>query len=100
MLRRIFGPIKEEEIWSIRTNQELCDVYKCSDVLWTIKILNWGGCGKFKGKREMAILARVFKHKSEGRRGIRRPKKQGFYGDREELRKVGVKNWWRGPLER
>jgi hypothetical protein len=42
ILRRIYGPVGEQGIWGIRTNQELRDTYKDLDIAGDIKKKNIG----------------------------------------------------------
>jgi hypothetical protein len=37
MLRRIFGPVKENSVWRIRTNQELMDLNRETDIMSEIR---------------------------------------------------------------
>jgi hypothetical protein len=45
ILRRIFGPTKENQIWRIKTKEELDKLIKCKNIVNFIKAqrLNWFG---------------------------------------------------------
>ena len=45
ILRRIYGPIREEAIWRSRYNEELYCLYEEADLVTTIKItrIRWAG---------------------------------------------------------
>jgi hypothetical protein len=37
ILRKIFGPVKENGTWRVRTNQELVDLYREPDIISEIR---------------------------------------------------------------
>jgi len=41
IFRKIYGPVVEQGIWRIRTNQELRELYKDLDLVVNIKIKDW-----------------------------------------------------------
>jgi hypothetical protein len=43
IIMKIYGPVVEQGIWRIRTNQELRDLYKDLDLVVKIKIKDWRG---------------------------------------------------------
>jgi len=43
IFRKINGPVAEQGIWRIRTNQELRELYKDLDIVVSIKIKDWRG---------------------------------------------------------
>ena len=45
ILRRVHGPVVEQGIWRIRTDQELRELYKLLDIIVDVKMkrLEWNG---------------------------------------------------------
>jgi len=43
ILRRIYGPVVEQGMWRIRTNQELSELCKDLNIVTNIKRRNWNG---------------------------------------------------------
>jgi hypothetical protein len=74
ILRRIYGPVEEQGIWRIRTNQEMREVYKDLDTAAPInkKKLEWIGHAVRKDERR--TVKKTFESKPEGSRRRRRPK--------------------------
>jgi hypothetical protein len=74
MLRRIFGPRKNEVTgeWR-RLHNEINDLYSSPDIVWVIKLrrLRWVGHVACMGER--SGVYRVLLGKSEGKRPLRRP---------------------------
>jgi len=48
ILRRIFGPTKENQIWRVKTNEELDKLMKHKNII-TLKLKDWVGLVTYKG---------------------------------------------------
>ena len=93
ILRRIAGPIFENEIWRKRFNRELYEMLKDSDIINFIKInrLRWAGHVAWMDDKE--IIKRILNSNPGGQRGRGRPKLRWIDGVEHDLRKIRCKNW-------
>jgi hypothetical protein len=99
ILRKIYGPTKENGQWRIKTNSELMTKYKSQDIVSAIKIrrLEWLGHVRMN---EARIVKEIFEEKLEGRRGRGRPRLRWINDVEEDLRMLGMKRWRKKALER
>ena len=69
ILRKIYGPTKENGQWRIKMNEELMTKYKAPDIVNIIKIqiLEW--LGHVDRMNETKSVKKIFEGKLEGRRG-------------------------------
>jgi hypothetical protein len=74
LLRKIYGPTKENGQWKIKTKAELITKYKSQYIITVIKIriLEW--LGHVIRMDETRYVKKIFEGKLEGRRGRRRPR--------------------------
>ena len=68
ILRKIYGPTKENGRWRIKTNAELITKYKSQDIVTVIKIRRLECLGHVIRMNEIRSV-KIFKGKLEGRRG-------------------------------
>ncbi|RZF38840.1 hypothetical protein LSTR_LSTR013781 [Laodelphax striatellus] len=68
ILRRIYGPVNIDGEWRIRTNQELRDLYKKSQIVDDIKIRRLSWLGHVERMSDMRAVKRVFRGNPGGRR--------------------------------
>jgi vacuolar-type H+-ATPase subunit E/Vma4 len=90
-MREIFGPVKENAVWTIRTNQELMDLYREQDIITEIRkeILRW--LGHVERKPEERTVKKVFKNIPEGKWSVGKPRKRWLDDVENDLKKMGVK---------
>jgi hypothetical protein len=90
ILRKIYGPIKENGQWRIKTNLELMTKYKSQDIVTVIRIqrLEWIGHIRMNETRS---VKKIFEGKLEGRRGRGRPRLRWIDDMEDNLRMLGVK---------
>lgn len=90
-MREIFGPVKENGVWTIRTNQELMDLYREQDIITEIRkeILRW--LGHVERKPEERTVKKVFKNIPEGKWSVGKPRKRWLDDVENDLKKMGVK---------
>ena len=93
ILRKLYGPTKENGQWRIKTNEELRTKFKSQDTVTVIKIrrLEWLGHGI--RMNETRSVKKIFEGKLEGRRVRGRPRLRWINDVEDDLRKLGVKRW-------
>ena len=74
ILRKIYGPTKENGQRRIKTNEELMTKYKAPDIVNVIKIRRLEWLGHVVRMNETRSVKKIFKRKLEGRRSRGRPR--------------------------
>jgi len=69
ILRKIYGPAKENGQWRIKTNLELIEKYKSQDIVTVIKIRRVEWLEHIIRMNETRSVKKIFEGKLEGRRG-------------------------------
>ena len=91
MLRRIFGPKREEltEQWRKLHNEELSDLYCSPNIVRVIKSrrIRWAGHVARMGTR--GGVCRILVGKAEGKRQLGRPRLRCEYNIKMDLQEVG-----------
>jgi len=100
ILRKIYGPTKENGEWRIKTNAELITKYKAPDIVNVIKIRRLEWLGHMVRMNETRSVKKIFQGKLEGRRGSGRPRLRWINDVEDDLRMLGVKRWRTKALER
>jgi hypothetical protein len=74
ILRRLYGPKRDTNGWRIRTNKELQDQYRSTDIVTSINVrrLEWAG-------HVVRMDDEEFLGNPEGRRKPGRPKERNWY---------------------
>ena len=93
ILRKMYGPTKENGQWRIKTNEELRTKYKSQDILTVIKIRRLEWLRHVIRMHETRPVKKICEGKLEGRRGRRRPRLRCINNVEDGLRKLGVKRW-------
>uniref|UniRef100_A0A1B6HHE4 Endonuclease-reverse transcriptase n=1 Tax=Homalodisca liturata TaxID=320908 RepID=A0A1B6HHE4_9HEMI len=90
ILRRIFGPVQEGDIWRIRKNRELREIYQDPDVIALIrsKRMRWMGHVARRGKDKM--IKKVWRGEPEGVRPLGRPRMRWRDQVEKDLRTIGA----------
>ena len=73
ILRKIYGPTKENGQWRLKTNAELITKYKSQDIVTVIKIRRLEWLGHVIRMNETRSVKKIFEGKLEGR-GRGRPR--------------------------
>ncbi|KAJ4439302.1 hypothetical protein ANN_07424 [Periplaneta americana] len=94
ILRRIFGPVRDGETWRIRYNNELYQLYESPDIITSIKIARLRWAGHVKRMDECEIPRKVMEHGIAGGRRVGRPKLRWMDCVMDDIKRLGVKNWW------
>ena len=100
ILRKIYGPTKENGQSRIKTNSELRNKYKDQDIVAVIKIRRLEWLGHVIRMKETRSVKKIFEGKTEGRRGRGRPRLRWIDDVEDDLRKLGVKRWRMKALDR
>jgi hypothetical protein len=98
MLRRIFGPKKEEDgSWRKLHNDELHSLYSSPNIVMVIKSRRMRWAGHVAGMEEGRGVYRVLVGRSEGKRPLGRPRRRWEDNIKMELREIGIDgaNWIR-----
>jgi hypothetical protein len=99
ILRKIYGPTKENGQCRIKTNAELITKYKSQDIVTIIKIRRLEWLGHVIRMNENTSV-KIFEGKLEGRRGRGRPRLRWINYMEDDLRKLGVERWRTKALDR
>jgi hypothetical protein len=86
ILRRIYGPIKENGQWRCRYNTELCELYKDIDIVNDVKLRRLQWAGHVITMPEERLPRKVMMGRLEGVRLIGRPKKRWMNGVRTDAK--------------
>jgi ribosomal protein L10 len=104
MLRRIFGPKREEDrSWRILHNDELHDLYSSPNIVRVIKSrrVRWAGHVARMGEGSGEVF-RVLIGRPEGKRPLERPRRRWEDNIKVDLREIGIDgaNWIRLAQDR
>ena len=100
ILRKIYGPTKENGQWRLKTILELIKKYKSQDIVAVIKIRRFERLGHVIRMNETRSVKKIFEGKLEGRRCRGRPRLRWINDVEDDLRKLGVKRWRTKVLDR
>jgi hypothetical protein len=91
VLRRIFGPKREEDGWWRKLhNDELHDMYSSPNVVRMIKPRRMRWVGHVARMGEGRGVYRVFVGRSEGKRPLGRPRRRWVVNIKLDLRETGI----------
>ena len=78
MLRRIFGPKRDEVTgeWKKQNNEELNDLYSTPNIIWVIKSKRIIWAGHIGRMGERRVIYRFLVGKPEGKRPLGRPRRK------------------------
>jgi hypothetical protein len=92
ILRKIYGPVKENELWRIRRNNELETIIKGENIVRFIKCRRIGWLGHIERIQDTTIPKKMYgKLYATRRRG--RPKMRWLDDVSTDLRKMGINEW-------
>ena len=92
VLRKIYGPVVDKEVWRIRYNDELCKLMAGEDIVKFIKAQKIQWLGHVERMDETAVPKRVLKGKLYATR-IRRPRIRWLEDVIADLRRMGISGW-------
>jgi hypothetical protein len=92
VLRRIFGPKRDEEKgeWRKLHNEELRNLYSSPDIIRQVKSRRMRWAGHVARMGEERKVYKVLVEKTEGRRPLGRPRRRWEDGIRMDLREIGL----------
>ena len=99
VLRRIFGPRRDEVTWEWRRlhNEELNDLYSSPIIVRVIKSRRTRWAGHVARMGEGRGVYRVLVGEPEGRRPLGQPRRRWVDNIRMDLQEVGCGLDWAGP---
>ena len=108
ILRRIFGPTKENKIWRVKTNEELDKLIKHKNIINYIKAQRLSWFRHVQRMPDTRTLKNVFNWKPPTKRSQGRPKYRWEDNIKQDICHMKIKNWiacvqdrgkWKGVVE-
>jgi len=93
ILRKIYGPVKENELWRIRRNDELEAIIKGENIVRFIKFQRIRWLGHTESMQDTAIPKKMLYGKLYATRRRGRPKMRWLDDVSIDLRKMGLNEW-------
>ena len=93
ILRRIFGPTKENQLWRIKTNEELDKLIKHKNIVNCVKAQRLSRFGHVQRMADTRTVKKIFKWKSLTKRSQGRPKYRWEDNIKQDICQMKVKNW-------
>ena len=93
ILRKIFGPTKENQLWRIKTNDELDKLIKHHNIINHIKVLRLGWFGHVQRMPDSRIVTKIFKWTPLTARPKGRPKQRWEDNIIQDIRQMNIKTW-------
>jgi hypothetical protein len=93
ILRKIFGPVNIDSVWSIRNNMEIDKLIEGADIVRFIKVQRIKWLGHIQRMDQARQTWNVLDWKPMGTRPVGRPRQRWQEDVKEDLKKLKVKNW-------
>ena len=93
ILRRIFGPKKENQIWRIKTNEELDKLIKHKNIVNYVKAQRLSWFGHVQRMPDTRTVKKIFKWNTLTKRSQGRPKYRWEDNVKQDICQMKVKNW-------
>jgi len=93
ILRRIFGPKKGNQIWRIKTNEELDKLIKHKNIVSHIKAQKLSWFGHVQRMPDTRRVKKIFKWNPQTKRSQGRPKHRWEDSVKQDICQVRVKYW-------
>ena len=93
ILRTIFEPTKENQIWWIKTNEELYKLIKHKNILNYIKAQRLSWFGHVQRMPDIRTVKKILKWNPVTKRSQERPKYRWEDNVKEDICQMKVKNW-------
>jgi len=93
ILRKIYGPVKENELWRIQQNDELEAIIKGENIVRFIKCQRTRWLGHIERMQDTAIPKKMLYGKLYATRRRGRPKMRWLDDVSMDLRKMGINEW-------
>jgi hypothetical protein len=89
----MYGPVVEQGMWRLRTNQELWELYKDLDIVADIIKQSLAWIGRVVRIDQGGTVKKIFEREPEGSRRRRRPRLRWQEYTEKDLRGMKVKRW-------
>jgi len=93
ILRKIFGPTRENQLWSIKTNDELDKLIKHQNIINHIKALRLSWFGHVQRMPDFRKVKKIFNWTPPTARSKGRPKQRCEDNIIQDTRQLNIKNW-------
>jgi hypothetical protein len=93
ILRKIYGPVKDQENWRIRTDSELDTLTGGVNIVHYIKAQRLRWFGHIKRMEDDRMVKKLTNWKQFGKRPAERPKNRWIDGILKDMEVLKVKNW-------
>jgi hypothetical protein len=93
ILRRIFGPTRENQLWRIKTNDELDKLIKHQNIINHIKALRLSSFGHVQRMPDSGTVKKIFNWTPLTKRSKGRPKRRWEDNIIQDIRQLNIKNW-------
>jgi len=93
ILRRIFGPTKENQIWRIKTNEVLDKLIKHKNIVNYIQAQRLSWFGHVQRMPDTRTVKKIFKWKPLTKRSQGRPKYRLENNIKQDICQIKIKNW-------
>jgi len=93
ILRRIFGPTKENQIWRVKTNEELDKLIKHKNIINHIKAQRLIWFGHVQRMPDTRTVKKIFNWKPLTKRSQGRPKYRWEDNIKQDICQMKIKNW-------
>jgi hypothetical protein len=93
ILRRIFGPTKENQIWRIKTNEELDKLIKHKNIVSYIKAQRLSWFGHAQRMPDTRTVKKTFNWKLLTQSSQGRPKYRWEDNIKQDICQMKIKNW-------
>jgi hypothetical protein len=93
ILRRIFGPTKENQIWRIKTNEELVKLIKHKNIVNYIKAQRLSWFGHMQRMSDTRTVKKIFNWKPLTKISQGRPKYRREDNIKQDICQMKIKNW-------
>jgi hypothetical protein len=93
ILRRIFGPTKENQTWRIKTNEKLGKLIKPKNIVSYIKAQRLSWFGHVQRMSDTKTVKKIFNWKHLTKRSQGRPKYRWEDNIKQDNCQMKIKNW-------
>jgi hypothetical protein len=100
VLRKIYGPTKENGCWRIKMNHEIREKFKSPAIISVIKLRSLDWLGHVMRMNETRVARKILDDKPGGKRRRGRPRIRWLDDVEVDLRIMGVKRWRTKVLNR
>jgi len=91
ILRRIFGPTKENQIWRIKINEELDKLIRYTNIVNCIKAQRLSWFGHVQRMPDTRTVKKIFKWNPLTKRSQRKPKYRWEYNIKQDICQMKIK---------